>query len=355
MSEEEDRSLTEQRMFDVEAMPHQLSLANRFTYPPFTLLDARGGWWQSRKREWGDLGLASGKGRTARTFAKDYEQGSGKSEVQERMTAIGGGTSIFDPVLAELAYRWFVPEGGWVLDPFAGGSVRGLVAATTGRQYVGIDLSEEQCKANRRQVAGFVRQGLFAQALAPQWKQGDSLIELRQVAGADYGRRAGGEGFDFVFSCPPYFDVEQYSKDPHDLSNMTWPGFLQAYNRIIEAAVARLAPDRFAGWVITEIRDKQGKYRNFVGETIVAFEEAGAAYYNHAVIVSPAGTLQLRTARAFVASRKLGKTHQDLLIFCKGDPKRAAAACDPRALEALAIGEEEDDTDDNVVVEMGHG
>jgi hypothetical protein len=54
------------------------------------------------------------------------------------------GTSIFDPVLCELAYRWFCPPGGLVLDPFAGGSVRGIVAAKLGRQYVGYDLRPEK-------------------------------------------------------------------------------------------------------------------------------------------------------------------------------------------------------------------
>src|SRR6185295_8430413 len=28
------------------------------------------------------------------------------------------GTSIFDPVLCELAYKWFCPPGGSILDPF---------------------------------------------------------------------------------------------------------------------------------------------------------------------------------------------------------------------------------------------
>ena len=35
-------------------------------------------------------------------------------------------TSIFDPVLTEIAYRWFCPSGGKILDAFAGGSVRAL-------------------------------------------------------------------------------------------------------------------------------------------------------------------------------------------------------------------------------------
>jgi hypothetical protein len=50
----------------------------------------------------------------------------------------GAGTSVFDPVLCELACRWFSPPGGRVLDPFAGGSVRGIVAALLGRDYIGI-------------------------------------------------------------------------------------------------------------------------------------------------------------------------------------------------------------------------
>ena len=63
------------------------------------------------------------------------------------------GTSIFDPVLCEIAYRWFCPQGGTVLDPFAGGSVRGIVASRLGRRYVGIELRPEQVEANRAQVA----------------------------------------------------------------------------------------------------------------------------------------------------------------------------------------------------------
>ena len=66
--------------------------------------------------------------------------------------ASSSGTSIFDPVLCELAYRWFSPPQGIVLDPFAGGSVRGIVASHLGRKYTGIDLRSEQIIANRAQL-----------------------------------------------------------------------------------------------------------------------------------------------------------------------------------------------------------
>ncbi|KKK48239.1 hypothetical protein LCGC14_3147140, partial [marine sediment metagenome] len=65
------------------------------------------------------------------------------------MEYMAPGTSIFDPVLCEIAYRWFSPPDGRVLDPFAGGSVRGIVAAYLGRDYTGIDLSLPQVEANR--------------------------------------------------------------------------------------------------------------------------------------------------------------------------------------------------------------
>src|ERR1700747_2881603 len=71
----------------------------------------------------------------------------------ERRSTHTSGTSIFDPVLCELVYRWFCPPGGLVLDPFAGGSGRGIVASRLGRHYLGVDLSASQIAANRAQAA----------------------------------------------------------------------------------------------------------------------------------------------------------------------------------------------------------
>jgi len=75
--------------------------------------------------------------------------GNQGGDVGERILAAGGGTSIFDPVLCEVAYRWYAPPGGRILDPFAGGSVRGVVAAVLGYDYTGIDLRQEQVEANQ--------------------------------------------------------------------------------------------------------------------------------------------------------------------------------------------------------------
>jgi len=47
-----------------DAQPSQ-TLAERFGIPPFSVLNAREGWWQNRKRAWIDLGIRSELGRGA--------------------------------------------------------------------------------------------------------------------------------------------------------------------------------------------------------------------------------------------------------------------------------------------------
>lgn len=295
---------------EVVVPPASGPVAERFTMPPFTLLDARSADWQERKRAWLALGI---KSEESREGVETFRQNNGDFFTQQ-MQARGGNVSIFDPVVCELAYRWFCPEGGLVLDPFAGGSVRGIVAGMLGRRYYGIDLRAEQVAANVAQAVA------INPAVLPQWDAGDSRVRLQHAPMAD-----------MVFSCPPYADLEVYSDDPNDLSNMPWPQFEAAYRAIIAGTVARMHPDTFAVWVVGEVREKTsagyGPYRNLVGVTIDAFVQAGAGYYNEAVLATPVGTAALRVTNQFTASRKLCKVHQNVLVFVRGDWRKAVAKC----------------------------
>jgi DNA modification methylase len=220
----------------------------------------------------------------------------------------GSGTSIFDPVLCEISYQWFCPAGGMIVDPFAGGSVRGIVAKKLGFDYVGIDLRAEQIAANRQQA-----RDIFGADEHPTWVAGNSIEIDKHCKGVDA---------DLIFSCPPYFDLEVYSDDPEDLSTLSWDKFIPQYREIIEKSVALLKENRFAVFVVGDVRDKKGFYRNFTGETVQAFEEAGAMLYNEIVLVNVAGSLPIRVGRQFNAGRKLGKMHQNVYVFYKGDPKQ---------------------------------
>jgi hypothetical protein len=220
------------------------------------------------------------------------------------------GTSIFDPVLCELAYRWFSPPGGVILDPFAGGSVRGIVASVLGREYHGVELRAVQVAANQAQAH-------IATGPEPTWYCADSK-DIADVVPV----RA-----DMIFSCPPYADLEVYSDDPRDISTMPYGAFLSAYREIIAAACGKLKDHSFACFVVGEVRDKKGNYYNFVGDTVEAFKAAGLHFYNEAILVTAVGSLPIRVGKQFAASRKLGKTHQNVLVFVKGDGKKAARKC----------------------------
>lgn len=273
-------------------------VAERFYFPPFSVLDARSGEWQDRKRAWAGIGIKGEVGRGDNLINYSATTSLGEKD-----------TSIFDPTLCEVLYRWFSPDGGQVIDPFAGGSVRGIVAGMLGRHYWGSDLRAEQIEANRAQ-ADEIRPDAM-----PSWVCGDSRRTL-----------AGAPPADFVFSCPPYGDLEQYSDNPADLSAMDWPAFVAAYREIVRASVAVLKQDRFAAFVVGDFRDHRGLYRDFVSLTISAFKDAGAALYNEAILVTSVGSASMRVSKQFSSGRKFAKTHQNVLVFVKGDWRRAAAS-----------------------------
>lgn len=348
----------------------RITLAERFIVPPFSVLDARQGYWQVRKRAWIDLGITgetggrggdnsagitSAHGRTAgRAFNQDIIKGdkgpTGKQrnfvagvlmksdsgndplyyekkkaveaelgreltteEFQERYyqgpDSYAAGTSIFDPVLCELAYRWFAPPAGSILDPCAGECTKGIVASYLGYDYTGVELRQEQVDANH-EAAGAIRD-----LKMPTWLQGDS-VAIGKVLPAR-------KKYDLVFTSPPYYDLEVYSDHESDSSAMqTYDDFMVWYRKVFRQCVDRLRDNRFVVVKVGEIRDPAtGAYRNFVGDNIAVFRELGLAYYNEAVLVTPLGSVPIRAGKQFSNGRKLGKTHQNVLVFFKGDTK----------------------------------
>lgn len=311
-------------------------LAADWVVPPFSVLNTLSGEWRDRKASWLALGIESEVGRddgtkvmnaqarmnevmrcrcgTANTRTGDKTVSDPSAHAPDCPAATDDGgyakLSIFDPVLCEIAYRWWCPEGGSILDPFAGGSVRGVVAALLGHPYTGIDLSATQVAANREQAKRLVP----GDKPMPRWYVGDSLEVLPDLPA--------GELYDMVFTCPPYYDLEVYSTDPADLSaKPTYGAFLEAYNEIIASAVRRLRKHRLGVVVVSDVRDpKTGYVQPLTRDTELAFERADAGLWTSGVLVNTAGTLALRQQRHMSASRKLGRMHQDVLVFANGAP-----------------------------------
>lgn len=287
-------------------------LRDKFMEPPFSVLDTKNGGWQNRKRQWKALGIQSEIGRgdkllgggSGNTEEKDKEM----SDKYGRKIKNGSGifdsaTSVFDPALCELMYHWFCPEGGTILDPFAGGSVRGIVAHYLGYKYTGIDIRQVQIDSNREQALNILEVNN-----QPQWYVGDSNEVLEGFT----------DVYDMVFSCPPYADLEVYSDLPGDISNKKYNEFIVIYAEIIARACALLKPGGYAVFIVGDVRDKKtGYYYDFLSDTKKAFINAGARLYNEAVLLQPLGTAMLRANRIFGSGGKLIKVHENVLIFRK--------------------------------------
>lgn len=297
-------SAVDMALFDALETAPPVSLAARFVVPPFSVIDRRTGDWNTRKQKWLSLGIESEKGREE---LLTYTTDRGSEGWREKAAGRAPSTSVFDPVLCELAYRWFTNEGDAVLDPFAGGSVRGVVASSLARRYVGIELRPEQVEANRAQAH-------LGSSLTPEWIEGDARRAADLVGDAE---------FDLVFTCPPYADLEVYSDDPRDLSNMPYDRFLEGYGLAIAGAARHLRRDRYFIVVISDVRDRTGNYRGLVSDTVKVAQSAGLHLYNDLIALDRTTTAALRATAAF-RNRKVVRAHQHMLVFVKGDGKAAA-------------------------------
>lgn len=271
-------------------------LTDEFLIPPTSVFDTRQGYWQERKRAWKDIGISSEVGRDEALL------GSGLKQLADKLgSKTLTGTSIFDPVLCEIIYKWFNVHQGNIFDCFAGGSVRGIVAEKLGYKYTGIDLRKEQVEANILNANEL--------NLNPTWICDDSLNADLYVED---------NSVDLLFSCPPYADLEVYSDDERDISNMDYEQFKEVYKKIIDIACRKVKDDRFAVFVVGDVRDKKGYYRNFVDYTKECFNNNGFMTYNEIILLEQLGTIPMR-ARLVFKKRKVAKAHQNILIFYKGD------------------------------------
>lgn len=271
------------------------SIAKEYIVPPFSILDTKTGLWQNRKRAWDEM---------LGDIAETRENALTGGKFNPLMSALGGGVSNFDPVLTEVMYKWFCPVGGSVLDPFAGEQTKAVVASYLGYKYTGVEIRKEQIDTN---VKVLEKAGLNKPEI--QYIHADSTKLDYSTVGQH----------DLLFTCPPYYDLEVYSKD--DLSALgTYEEFIEQYAKVFKNAVAQIKDNRFVIVVVGEIRDKKtGYYRNFVGDNIKILTDLGLHYYNELILATALASAPLRARNTF-KKRKAVKVHQNVLTFYKGDP-----------------------------------
>ena len=308
------------------------SLVDRFIVPPFSILDTRKGYWQTRKKAWRKLIGDAGETRedTCMTqiemrypniyynsrekrkelgisFREYLDKYVSEEEKREDSKVLTSGVSLFDPVLAEVLCKWFTPnEASRIFDPFAGDTQKGLVFATCGHTFRGIELRQEQVDVNERVIEG---RGLDIAYVCDD--------------GRNVAKHVEADSQDILCSCPPYYNVEVYSDLPNDASNQgTYEDFLQILRDAFHSAVTCLRDNRFAVVVVGDVRDKRtGCYYDFVGDVKRIFKDAGMPLYNEVVLIESGASTALRVTNC-MKTRKMVKCHQNVLVFYKGDPRK---------------------------------
>ena len=271
------------------------ALLNNYVVPPFSVLDTKAGYWQDRKKQLFDYVGDSTKGRHVETISSNLIEMN--------------STSMFDPVLCEIIYKWYCPTNGKIIDCFAGGAVRGLMAYKFGYSYIGIDLSRKQIEENvkrAKQLRIKPNNGLV-------WKCDDSL---------NIDKYAEDGSFDLLFTCPPYFNLEVYSDDNRDISNMNIVEFEKTYKMILQKTVNKLKNNRFAVIVVGNVRNEDGVYIDLVGMTNKIMEQCGCGLYNDCVLLEALGSAPIRASRMFGSYRKQIHVHQNVLVYYKGVPNK---------------------------------
>ena len=277
------------------------SMWEEFGVNPFSVLDSRDKRWKQRRKQWLSLGIKGEASREeTKAGLKQFNEWVAEN-ADKKYIKTTNGVSIFDPVLCEQMYRWFCKDEGTIIDPFAGGSVRGIVAHKLGYRYTGIDIRPDQILSN-------IEQGkcILENDNQPNWIIGDSRNILALTE----------DKYDMLFTCPPYGNLEVYSNLEGDISNMKWLDFVEAYRDILMQSCALLKEDSFAVLVVGEFRGANHFYRGFVPLTIRIMQDIGMEYYNEAIYYMSSVSAGLR-ARKCMETKKLAKVHQNILIFKK--------------------------------------
>lgn len=140
-------------MSEMEKAEAKRNLQEKFLVPPFSILDTRQGYWQDRKRMWAKLGLDSQETREDIELVAKSGQNPAVYELRNKMRDVLGRDPNWDEIIAE-AKKQGLHIWASIFDPvlceFAGGSVRGIVAAQLGHRYVAVDLREDQVIANSK-------------------------------------------------------------------------------------------------------------------------------------------------------------------------------------------------------------
>ena len=270
--------------------------------------DSVKGKWLVLKKEWNEKIEAAGAKHAIANPKFASREGCWQGENGFANVVTGhshnGNASVLDPVACEVILRFFMPrDGKRVYNPFGGGVQFGFVAGSYGYEYVSSEIRQNQCDANNAICRDFP---------GAKWVKSDSSTYEPE------GK------FDLVFTCPPYYKVEEYldydGKAPEGEINSlsSYEEFRDTLFRGYEKAIASLNDNCFFVVMTGDSRHKNGGYHCSEAETVMFFKDHGLAVYNQIVYLECEFT-RLAHAKKTLNMRKFPKREQKIIVAYKGD------------------------------------
>lgn len=220
-----------------------------------------------------------------------------------------GTHSVFPAPLAEwIILRYGGPPGGLILDAFAGGPPRAIVAALMGYKYIGFEIRQEQINENLESINNLGVKG----SVDYKCSDGTKMFGVEP------------NSIDFGFTCSPYFNLEVYSDLPEDLSNMlSYDEFHEAMFACAKSYMRVLKPGAFVCLVTCPFRlggDKDfNELIDFPGDTVYNFRMAGFMLWQKIVLSRNFASAASRSTVSW-KGKKLISRHEELLVFRKPLP-----------------------------------
>lgn len=218
--------------------------------------------------------------------------------------SLNGNASVLDPVACEVILRFFMPKAGKrVYNPFGGGVQFGFVAGSYGYDYISSEIRQNQSDANNK---------ICQDLNSAKWIKSDSSTFDPEGM------------FDLVFTCPPYYKVEEYldydGNPPEGEINSlpTYEVFRDTLFAGYKKAISHLNDNCFFVVMTGDSRDKNGAYYCSESETELFFKENGLKVYNKIIYLECEFT-RLAHAKTTLQMRKFPKREQKIIVAYKGD------------------------------------
>jgi len=221
------------------------------------------------------------------------------SNRSDRRNGVNNGKpSIFNPNLCQMILSAYCDENSTIYDPFAGGGTRAIISSMFGHKYYGVEIREEE-----------------VERINDKKKELD--LDFTVIKGDALNKNFGDIKFNFSLTCPPYYDLEQYSNLDNDLSNQKdYNGFLEMLSKSVKRVYDCLEDDSISVWVVGNFRNKFGALEHLNGDLIRIGKENGFILLDE-VIYEGASKVALTRCSKFEKNRKSIRMHEYIIIFKK--------------------------------------